>query len=57
MALFAFVISGVFGSNSANAGPTDPVAIINDDEVDINFFRSNGLNKQKEHTIIQLYNL
>ena len=39
MALFAFVISGVFGSNSANAGPTDPVAIINDDEVDINFFR------------------
>ena len=39
MALFAFVISGVFGSNSANAGPNDPVAIINDDEVDINFFR------------------
>ena len=39
MALFAFVISGVFGSNSVNAGPTDPVAIINDDEVDINFFR------------------
>ena len=39
MALFAFVISGVFGSNSANAGPTDPIAIINDDEVDINFFR------------------
>jgi len=39
MALFAFVISGVFGANSASAGPTDPVAVINDDEVDINFFR------------------
>ncbi len=39
MALFAFVISGVFGANSASAGPTDPVAVINDDEVDINVFR------------------
>ena len=39
MALFAFVISGVFGANSATAGPTDPVAVINDDEVEINFFR------------------
>ena len=39
MALFAFVISGVFGSNSASTGPTDPVAVINDDEVDIDFFR------------------
>ena len=39
MALFAFVISGVFGANSANSGPTDPVAVINDDEVEINFFR------------------
>ncbi|MFQ3341762.1 MAG: peptidyl-prolyl cis-trans isomerase D [Flavobacteriaceae bacterium] len=39
MALFAFIISGVFGANSANAGPTDPIAVINDEEVEVNFFR------------------
>ena len=39
MALFAFIISGVFGANSANAGPTDPIAVINEEEVEVNFFR------------------
>ena len=39
MALFAFVISGVFDANSSNAGPTDPIAMINDDEVELDFFR------------------
>src|SRR6056300_239543 len=39
MALFAFVISGVFDGNSANTGPTDPIAVINDEEIDVNFFR------------------
>ena len=39
MALFAFVISGVFDGSTSNAGPTDPVAVINDKEVEIDFFR------------------
>src|SRR5210317_2620611 len=39
MALFAFVISGVFDGNSSNAGPTDPIAVVNDEEIDVTFFR------------------
>ena len=39
MALFAFVISGVFDGNNANNGPTDPVALINGEEIKIDFFR------------------
>lgn len=39
MALFAFVISGVFDGNSANNGPTDPIAVVNDEEIDLTFFR------------------
>ena len=37
MALFAFVISGVFDGNSPNNGPTDPIAIVNDEEIEIDF--------------------
>lgn len=39
MALFAFVISGVFDGGSANNGPTDPIAVVNEEEIDITFFR------------------
>ena len=39
MALFAFVISGVFDGNSANNGPTEPIAIVNEEEIDISMFR------------------
>ena len=39
MALFAFVISGVFDGNSVNSGPTDPIAVVNDEEIDLTFFR------------------
>lgn len=39
MALFAFVISGVFDGSSANNGPTDPIAVVNEEEIDITFFR------------------
>ena len=39
MALFAFVISGVFDGNSANNGPTEPIAIVNDEEIDVSLFR------------------
>ena len=39
MALFAFVISGVFDGNSANNGPTVPIAIVNEEEIDVSLFR------------------
>ena len=39
LALFAFVISGVFDGSSSNSGTDDPIAIINDEEVDFEFFR------------------
>ena len=39
MALFAFVISGVFDGISSNTGPTDPIAVVNDEEIDVTFFR------------------
>jgi len=39
MALFAFVISGVFDGNSANNGPTEPIAIVNEEEIDVSLFR------------------
>lgn len=59
MALFAFVISGVFDGSSSNAGPTDPIAVINDDEVDLNYFRQ--LVEQTEraynYTTLQSVNL
>ena len=39
MALFAFVISGVFGNNNARSGPDEPLAIINGEEVEVSLFR------------------
>merc|ERR1712070_1006190 len=39
MALFAFVISGVFGNNNATSGPDEPLAIINGEEVEVSLFR------------------
>ena len=48
MALFAFVISGVFDGSSSNTGPTAPIAVINDDEVELNYFRQ--LVEQTERT-------
>jgi peptidyl-prolyl cis-trans isomerase D len=48
MALFAFVISGVIDGSSSNTGPTDPIAVINDDEVELNYFRQ--LVEQTERT-------
>ena len=41
MALFAFVISGVFTSSLDNSSPSEPIAIVNDTEVDIELFRFN----------------
>lgn len=39
MALFAFVISGVLDGNSNSGGPTDPIAIINEEEMSLELFR------------------
>lgn len=39
MALFAFVISGVFDGAGANGSPTDPIAVVNDEEISLNIFR------------------
>ena len=39
MALFAFVISGVFDGNNNGGGPTDPIAIVNDEEMSLETFR------------------
>jgi peptidyl-prolyl cis-trans isomerase D len=38
MALFAFVISGVFDGNTSSA-PPDPIAVVNEEEVELTFFR------------------
>ena len=38
MALFAFVISGVFDGNNSSA-PTDPIAVVNEEEVELDLFR------------------
>ena len=38
MALFAFVISGVFDGNNGG-GATDPIAIVNDEEMILDTFR------------------
>ena len=39
MALFAFVISGVIDGNSQNTGLSEPVGIVNDEEIESDFFR------------------
>ena len=38
MALFAFVISGVFDGNTSSTS-TDPIAVVNEEEVELTFFR------------------
>ena len=39
MALFAFVISGVFDGNNSGDVATEPIAVINDEEMDLSTFR------------------
>lgn len=39
LALFAFVISGAFGNGSGDTGPTDPVGVVNDEEISVETFR------------------
>ena len=35
MALFAFVISGVFDGSSNGGAPTDPIAVVNDEDIEV----------------------
>ena len=39
LALFAFVISGAFGNGSGDAGPNEPIGIINGEEIPLENFR------------------
>ena len=39
LALFAFVISGAFGTGQGDTGPTDPIGIINEEEIPLDNFR------------------
>ncbi len=41
MALFAFVISGVFTSNAGSGSISEPIASVNDVEIDVDLFRFN----------------
>ena len=49
MALFAFVISGVFDGNSANSNPNDPIAIVNDEEIDLTLYRQLVENTERNY--------
>jgi len=51
MALFAFVISGVFDGNSAGSGPDDPIAIINEEEIELTFYRQLVENTERNYNI------
>ena len=49
LALFAFVISGVFGNGNQGGDATDPIAVINDDEIDIEQFRAMVDNAERNY--------
>ncbi|MEK9516922.1 MAG: SurA N-terminal domain-containing protein, partial [Flavobacteriaceae bacterium] len=49
MALFAFVISGVFDGNSAGSGPSDPIAVVNDEEIELTFYRQLVENTERNY--------
>ena len=51
MALFAFVISGVFDGNSAGGGPSEPIAVVNDEEIELTFIQAIG-RKYREKLLI-----
>lgn len=51
MALFAFVISGVFDGNSAAGSPSDPIAVVNDEEIELTFYRQLVENTERNYNI------
>ena len=51
MALFAFVISGVFDANSSGSNSSDPIAIVNDEEIDLTFYRQLVENTERSYNL------
>ena len=51
MALFAFVISGVFDGNSAAGSPSDPIAVVNDEEIELTFYRQLVENTERNYNV------
>jgi peptidyl-prolyl cis-trans isomerase D len=51
MALFAFVISGVFDGNSAAGSPSDPIAVVNDEEIELTFYRQLVENTERNYNL------
>ena len=52
MALFAFVISGVLDGNSSADSPSDPIAIVNEEEIELSFFRQLVENTERNYNFI-----
>ena len=51
MALFAFVISGVFDGNSTSGTPSDPITVVNDEEIDLIFYRQLVENTERSYNL------
>ena len=49
MALFAFVISGVFDGNSSGGGPSEPIAVVNDEEIELTLYRQLVENTERNY--------
>ncbi len=58
MALFAFVISGVFDNSGNGFGSQEPLAVVNDEEIDIAEFRQrvDGMERAYNYTTSQALN-
>lgn len=58
LALFAFVLSGIFGNGTGNTGPTEPIGVINDEEISIQDFRYfvDLAERQQGYTTIEAVN-
>lgn len=51
MALFAFVISGVFDGNSANSSSSEPIGVVNDEEIELTLYRQLVENTERNYNI------
>ena len=49
MALFAFVISGVFDGNSSGNSPNDPILVVNDEEIQLTYYRQLVENTERNY--------
>ena len=51
MALFAFVISGVFDGNSANSSSSEPIGVVNDEGIELTLYRQLVENTERNYNI------